>query len=161
MKLYLKRDKTDENSRYIVFDENGDEKYRIVGKRSTSTERIYIMFGDTCVAKIKDTHLGPMRSCSVTTQDGSFHIVITCSKDKIAITYHRAQFHIRGDVLNKSYDILDVANSVVACISRRFKTSSETLELNIYMQKYEILCISSALCLNNICMNDTLALQAT
>ncbi len=161
MKLYLKRDKTDENSRYIVFDESGIEKYRIVGKLSASTERTYILCGDTCVAKIRDTHLGPMRSCNITTTDGSCHIVITCTKDKIAITYHRAQLHIRGDVLNKSYDILDVANTVIACISRRFKTSSETLELNIYDEKYEKLCISSAVCLNNVCMNDTLALQAT
>ncbi len=161
MKLYLKRDKAEEKSRYIVFDALGEQRYKIEGKHCASVERTYILQGDTCVSKIRSTHLGPIRSSFVVTPNKSFHIVVTQTRDKIAVTYHGFNVHIRGDVFNNSYDILDVSNSVIACVSKVFKTSSETLELNINDDNYELLAISTAVCLSCVCTTESLQLQAT
>lgn len=161
MKIYLKRDTSDENSRYIVYSETGEEMYKIIGKRKTSIDRVYITNDDKCIAKIRDTHLGMIRSCYVTTQSDSFHIVMTTSRDKISITFHGISYHIRGDVLNKSYDILDVDNSVVGCVCRRFNSSADALELNFDDKKHELNIIASAVFLDTVCTVDSMALQTT
>lgn len=161
MKIYLKRDTSEENSRYIVYTESGDEKYKVVGKRKASFERTYVMLKDDCVAKIRDTHLGVIRTYYVTTKENNFHIVMTLSRDKVSIAYHGVSLHIRGDVLNKSYDILNIDNSVVACVCRRFSDKGDALEININDNNFEMACIASAICLDSVCTTDSLVLQAT
>lgn len=161
MKVYLKRDKSDENSRYIVYSESGEVMYKITGKHTQSSQRTYIMRDDVCVAKIRDTHMGPLRSCHVTMNGSSFHLVTTFAHDKYAVTYHGVSMHIRGDVLANSYDILAVDNTVIACVCRRYNHDSETLELNINDTNLQLLCIASAVCLDNVGTIDSLALLAT
>lgn len=161
MKIYLKRDKSDENSRYIVYTYSGDELYKIVGKYTRSSHHMYIMKGDECIAKIRDTHLALLRTCYINSKDSSCHVVVTNSRDKLAVKYHGVSLHLRGDVLNKSYDILDVDNSVVSCVCRRFSTSHDALEININDEKFEILSIATAVCLDISCTTDVMALQAT
>lgn len=161
MKIYLKRDKSNEHCRYVVYDELFKELYTVLGKHSSSGERMYIQYSDNCIAKIRITSLALLRSCHVTTNDENFRIVITNTKDKIAINYHGVAYHIRGDVLLKSYDILDVDNTLIACVQKRFNTNSEVLEINVNNSKHELSCIASALCLNTICTNDALLLQTT
>ena len=161
MKIYLKRDKSDENSRYIVFSENGDCRYKISGRHTRSSHHMYVTQGEQCVAKIRETNIALIRSCYVTSKDGNFHLTVTLSKRKFAVAYHGVTYHIRGDVLNKSYDILDIDNSVVACVCRRFSTSHDALEINLNNEKSEIVSIATAVCLDGICTTDVLALQAT
>lgn len=161
MKVYLKRDKSDENSRYIVYTHSGDELYRIVGRYTRSSHHMYVMKKDRCIAKIRDTHLALLRTCYVTCKENSFHLVVTNVRDNLAVKYHGIPLHIRGDVLNKSYDILDIDNSVISCVCRRFSTSHDALELNINEEKFEIHCIATAVFLDTTCTMDALALQAT
>ncbi|MBQ4129499.1 MAG: hypothetical protein IJD68_06990 [Ruminococcus sp.] len=161
MKIYLTRDKSQENSRYIVYSETGQVLYKIVGKRKSSVERTYIMKDDACVAKIRDAHLGPIRTCYVTEADLSFHLVFTTVNNKTSITFHGLSFHLRGDLLFKSYDLLNIDNSVVACVCRRFNSSADALEININDKNFELACISTAVCLDSVCTMDSMALQAT
>lgn len=161
MKIYLKRDKSDENSRYIVYSECGDELYKIHGKHTHSSHRMYIMSGEQCVAKIRSTNLSVLRSCYVTTKDESFHLTIAFSKGKLAVSYHGVTLHIRGDIINKSYDILDIDNTVLSCVCRRYSTSHDALEINLNEKNAEILSIATAVCLDSICTTDAMALQAT
>lgn len=161
MRIYLKRDKSDEISRYIVFSESGEELYKISGKHSRSSHRLYINSGDKCIAKIRDTHLALLRTCYIATQSFGCHLTITSHKSKMMVAFHGVPLHVRGDVLNKSYDILDIDNTVLSCICRRFSTSHDALEININDDKYEILSIATAVCLDSLCTTDVMALQAT
>lgn len=122
---------------------------------------MYIMRGAQCIAKIRDAHLGVLRSCFVTLKGNSFHIVINSSPNKFTVVFHGVSFHIRGDVLNKSYDILDIDNSVVASVCRRLGSSHNALEININDDKFEILSIASVACLDVSDTSDLLMLQAT
>lgn len=161
MKIIVKRDKSSENSRYIVFSDTGDELYKIVGKHAHSSHRLYIMRKEERVAKIRDAQLPLLRACYVSGEDCSFHLTIATPKDKMAVTYHGVPLHIRGDVLNKSYDILDIDNTVISCVCRRFSTCYDALEINISDNKYEIHSIATAVCLDSICTIDAMVLQAT
>lgn len=161
MKIYLKRDKSDIDSRYIVYSQSGEELYKIRGKHTRSSHRLYITSGEQCVAKIRDTNLSMIRSCYVTTKDSSFHITITHSKGKFAVAFHGVTLFIRGDIINKSYDILDIDNTVLSCVCRRFSASNDALEININDINFELVSIATAVCLDNVCTTDAIALQAT
>lgn len=161
MRVYLKRDKSDENSRYVVFSECGEKLYNITGKRSGSFHRLYINSGDRCIAKIKDNEFMLLRNCYISTDNLACHITITTRKSKLMVAFHGVPLHIRGDVLNKSYDILDIDNTVLCCVCRRFSSSHDALEININDDKYEILSIAAAVCLDSLCTTDAMALQAT
>lgn len=161
MKIYLKRDKSDEKSRYIVYAENGDELYRIIGETKGHTDRSYVLYKDNCVAKIRDSRLLVLRTCYVNSKEGSFHIVITSASEKMTISFHGIDFHIRGDILKKSYDIMNIENSVVCCVSRRYVTRADAIELNIFDKKHILSCIACAMFLDSVCTIDAMALQTT
>lgn len=133
--------------------------FTVSGRFTKNSEHLYIMRDELCVAKIRGASLAVLRSCHVKTDRDDFRIMIASKHDKTVITYHGVNFHIRGNVTLKSYDILDVDNSVVACVQRRYNTSNETLELNIDNDKNLLSCIASAVCLNSDCTNDALTLQ--
>ena len=140
-------------------DESGYQLFTVGGKFKRNSEHLYIMRDELCVAKIRDTSLSLLRSCHIKTDSDDFRIMIASNQTKTAITYHGVNFHIRGNVTIKSYDILDVDNTVIACIQKRFNTADETLELNINNDKNLLSCIASAVCLNSKSTNDVLALQ--
>ncbi len=161
MKVYLKRDKSDENSRYIVYSESGEILYKIYGSYKSHVEKIYVMQEDKYIAKMRETLLGNFRTCYVTTSSDNFYIAMKCSRDKVSVTFRGAGFHIRGNVFDKSYDIMNIDNSVVGVVSRRFSTRADALELNVYDNKYILSCIACAVFFDTACVMDTSALQAT
>lgn len=162
VKVYLYRDTVDENSRYIVYSDTQQVLFKVTGKHKSGFERMYISTSDCdCVAKITDTSIAVIRTCHVSSKYGNFHFVVSKNKDRMSITFHGLPFHIRGNINEKSYDFLDVDNSIIASVQKRFKTSSETLELNINDNKYLVHCIACAVCLNASSTCDVLQLQTT
>lgn len=122
---------------------------------------MYVQNDDECVAKIREVRIANIKTNYVSTKEDKFHIVVTQKRGKLSAIYHGIGFHIRGDVSEKSYDIMDIDNSVIACVQKRFNTSKETFEININNDKYLVHCIVSAVCMNCVCTTDALALQAT
>ena len=74
VKIYIKRDKSNERSRYIIYSESSEELYTVVGECKGRTERAYVLCKGRCVAKIRDTRLFMFRTCYVFTNDDRFHI---------------------------------------------------------------------------------------
>ena len=87
---------------------------------------------------MRETLIGNFRTCYVTTAEDNFYIAMKCSREKVAVTFRGAGFHIRGNVFEKSYDIMNIDNSVVGVVSRQFLTSADALMINIYEDKYFI-----------------------
>ncbi len=161
VKVFLIRDNSEHDSRYVVYSQSGEILYSVNGTHKSGSQKIGVFQGDACIAKIRDVAIANLRTNYVSLPQDKFHLVISQSRSKFSVIYHGVSFHIRGNVLEKSYDIMNIDNSVVACIQKRFDTSKETLEININNDKYLLHCITSAICLNCICTTDALALQAT
>lgn len=159
MKIYLKRDNSSLNSRYVVYDELGLPKYTIVGKHSASGERMYIMQDESVVAKMRDTRLGVLKNFTVTDSGSSARIIITNKGSNISINFRGVSWHIRGDVLAKSYDILNVDNSVIAAVSAFSTFGRDSLEININNDNKELFCIASVVCIDSIATAATPVMQ--
>lgn len=161
MKVFLVRDNSELTSRYIVYSQSGDTLCEVNAKYSTGSQKMNIYSDSHRIAKIRDVSIGKIKTYYISTENDKFSIVMSDARSKFAVIYHGIGFHLRGNVLEKSYDIMDIDNSLVACVQKRFNTSKETLELNINNDKYLVHCIASAVCLNSLCTTDALALQAT
>ncbi|MDP4119637.1 MAG: hypothetical protein Q8876_01065, partial [Bacillota bacterium] len=91
----------------------------------------------------------------------------TVGNDKITLTYAKQQFtfygiswHIRGDLLTKNYDIVDIDNSVIMSHCVRWGQFGDGYEINILSENREILCLCVAICLNHIQLAEIKAPQA-
>lgn len=140
MKLFIKRDKTADDSLFVVFDEVLNEKYYVTKPGSS------ILIKDTgmnTVAKIKSLPLPSLRAYSLTAcgRNIKFFMGKKCY-------FYGTSWSIRGSIPEKSFDIIDGDNSIVATHSRRFGKSGDGYELNVYPEHCELLCVATAVCVN-------------
>ena len=119
------------------------------------------MQNDSFVLKLRQTLLGNFRTCYVVSGEDSFHIAMKCSREKVSVTFRGTGFHIRGNVFDKSYDIMNIDNSVVGVVSRRYSARADAIELTVYDDKYILSCIACAVFFDTACVLDSAALPAT
>lgn len=159
MKLYLSKDKSDDSSRFIVYDERACQRYKVVGRHVRSGERMYILCDDLQLVTLRDTKIAGLRSYYVHMFDDSFHVIITKRRSGFSVSIHGVSWHIVGDVLKKSYSILDIDNTVVASICRHHTAVGEAYEVDIIDKTNELYCIAIAVCVESICTLESFAVQ--
>ena len=149
MKIILKRDTSELTSRYLVTDDRGDLRYRIVGKRTPSGESAQIRdpMGET-VCKIRGLGFSGLSIYSVSPPGGDvMRLNIAASAGRMAVRFRGISFCIRGDILMGSYDILDADTAVVCSVGKDFSTGCT--QLCVFQQEREIFCIAAAACIDS------------
>lgn len=145
MKFYIKRDKTVDDSLFIVFDENGKEKYFVTGTKDKmivkdSFDNIIMVIRYICFSKIK--------TFSIRHKNNNIKFIIANKKSSSSCYYYGICWRIRGDVFKGSFDIVDADNTVVATIGRDFSKFGSNYGLTINHTEMEMFCIGTALCVN-------------
>lgn len=160
MKLYLKRDLSSENSRFLVLDELCRESFYVLSS-GKSLEKLVITTADgMVVTKINRLPLPMFFAYSITANGRNIRFILNPAKNARNCYYYGVSWHIRGDVFTKSFDILDVDNSVLAVHSRCFGVC-DGYELNIYSEENLQLCLASAVCVNTVALCDNTAIKFT
>lgn len=145
MKLYIKRDKSTENSMFVVFDELCNEKYYIVGSKDKL--ELLNLNKEKCMT-IRRMPLPAIRAYSISVGKNNIKFIIGNSKSKVPCYYYGIGWRIRGDIFIKSFDILDADNSLVATHAKRFSRCGDGYELNVFNEVREMFCIATAVCIN-------------
>lgn len=160
LKLFLKRDTSDLNARFEVFDERGELKFRIRGKHHPSGESIRITdHNGDAVCKIRRLGFSALSAYTVTVDREKMRMNIACTNGVASVRFHGISFMTRGDVVAGNYDILDADNSIVCVVSKDFAKS--TLTVTVEMEDRELFCIAAAVCIDSLSMNVVPALQMT
>ena len=145
MKLFIKRDKTVDDSLFVVLDEECNEKYYVTGSKST----IYLTdLSETVLMKIKQLPLPALRAYSITAYNRNIKFILNSNPTAVNCYYYGNSWHIRGDVFTKSFDIIDADNSLVATHCLRYSKSGDGVELNVFAENRELFCIATAICVN-------------
>ena len=142
MKIFLKRDTSTSDSLFTVFDELCKEKYFVT--RSKNTIRI-VDLSDSVVMKIKRMPLISVNAYSLIVSGKSVRLIIN-PNDRLY--YYGLPWHIRGELMTKSFDIIDADNSLVATHCERFSKLGDGYELNIRGEDCELFWIGTAVCVN-------------
>lgn len=157
VKIILKRDLSSDDARFEIFDELGALYLRAAGRRTPSGETIRLLRDGETVAKIRGLDLSLLNTCIITTPTENVRLVITAAHGEMSVRFRGISFHLRGNVLSGSYDILDADNTTVAAVTKRF--SQGYTEMTIYNSARELCCIAVLVCIESIAVDPTPALQ--
>ncbi|MCD8025377.1 MAG: hypothetical protein LUF33_00130 [Clostridiales bacterium] len=160
MKLFVKRDTSDEDSGFTVFDESGYEKYYVIFKNSRTFIKLNIT--DTqknITAKIRQILTPPVLAFSINANGKNLLLIISKSKNGVNCLFYGVNWHICGDAATKNFSILDVDNTVLASHKKLFECGKESYELEIFDSSNELFCIGACVCIDLMNSVDNLAVQ--
>lgn len=159
MKLYIKRDVQSADSRFIVYDELCREQYIIVScNKSFDKLKILDLYGNA-LTKIKRLPLPLLHAYSITCGKNNFKFILNPAKNAQNCYFYGTTMHIKGRVFTKSFNILDVDNSLIATHNRCCKSCSDGYELDVIAEENEQACIAVAVCVNLASIKENPALQ--
>ena len=160
VRFVLQRDKSDECSRYEVYDGSARLLYRISGKNSPSGASMIIRdTGGSVLCRIRRLGFNSLSAYSISSGTETARLNIVVSGGRAAVRFRGISFHIRGDVLSGSYDILDVDNTAVCAVNKDF--TKGRVGLSVDMKEREIFCIAAAACIDSLTLDPVPALQMT
>lgn len=159
MIVYLRRNVSDVFSRYSVFDDKGNMRYDIVGRHSTSGEKINILKGNEIVAKIRDFDLGLLNSFTIRSNGNLINIFVTKNSKGLSASFRNISWRFRGDIMQKNYDIVDLDNSLVCGVCAEYHRGFDSYKIEVFTEERELFCIATAVCLDLIKTAKTPALQ--
>ena len=145
MKLFLKHDITDISSRFVIFDESGNEKYIVTGKSGSSKQIMYISdMNDNKVSLIAFLNFVG-RYFSVKCEK-RLYALIPCVNEHFGFMIYGSTFRFIGDIAAGSFSLIDVDKSPVMTQKKCWGKVGEGFEINIFDDEYEILALSVAVC---------------
>lgn len=156
MKLYIKRDKSDGNRLFIIYDELCREKYFAKGNKDKL--EISDLSGDV-LAKIRRHYLPALNAYSITAHKCNIKFIMNSNNRAVNCYFYGIGWRIRGNAFTKSFDIIDADNSLVATHSKSFSPCSDGYALSIFNESKELFCIATALCVNLEARLDNVQMQ--
>lgn len=148
VRLFIKRDTSDANARYAVYDESGNPKYSVRGKHTPFGEGIRILDEQKAVCRIRRLGFNALSAYTVKVGGETARLNIAVSGGVMTVRFHGISFMTRGDVAAGRYDILDADNSVVCVVGKNFANGD--LALTVNMEERELFCIASAVCIDSL-----------
>ena len=160
MKLFLQRDTAGINARYQVFDDRGEPRYAITGKRNPSGESMRIRTPDgSAVCRIRALGFSALCVYSISAGGESIRLNIAVGNGRAAVRFRGISFFVRGDVLMGSYSILDADTAVVCEVGKDF--AKGCTQLVIREPEREMFCLAAAACIDSLTVGSVPALQMT
>ena len=144
MKFFIQRDKTVGEKLFIVFDEQGREKYFVTGSKNTcfisdTKERVLV--------KIHRLPLPALKAFSISSGNYNIKFFVNTSSKTPSCYFFGNSWLIRGDILTNTFDVIDSDNSLVA--SHRVSFSEKKgYELEIISEHNELFFIATAVCVD-------------
>lgn len=157
MKLFIKRDISDTDSAFTVFDELGCEKYYAVFTKAKSRNNLVLTdTQNNVVAAIRRLPFVGAKSFVLKAGKAHLTFVIVITSKGVYCNFYGNNWHINGDIASKNFSIFDVDNSVIST----HKNCINSSEINIFDKSNELFCIATSICLSLINTVDKLAIQA-
>lgn len=159
MKLFLKRDCSEEHSRFTVSDESGFERYRVTGKRTASTDRMALSSpqGELLV-KIRIAPFHVFYAFSISDSNERFSITAANIGNRTEYRFHGISWHLSRSSDGRSFEVLDADGSVIMTQNADRFLSTDVYTLDILSEYRELFCIAVAVCADVINYADSAAI---
>lgn len=151
MKLYLKRDCSEQNVCFIVLDELGEERYYVLKDSSYNFHNLAIT--GPSLNKLCTIHCVPLPVIyAYNLFDGSDRIRLIFNKNssRPVISYFGISWRVRGDIFGKNYEIVDTDNTVLLSHYNRWAGCAKGYEVDIVDEPRELLLLASVICIDRI-----------
>lgn len=149
MKLYLRRDLSAADAAFTVFDELGEEKYRVASVKTKVTKRTYLVISDTNGsprAKIRRLPIVGTFTFVLRVQKSHVTFVVVPVKNGVLSYFYGNNWHVNGSIAAKNFTVIDVDKTVI--FSHRKHADHCTLEIT--NRENELFCVAASVCVNLI-----------
>ena len=161
LKLYINDSKLKNDKRFLISDEKGNLKYTVSIDFTSSTLKMDIYdVSYKKVAKIRKRDILCFTIFTISCDESlltnnKVRIVTNLLNVKDYFSMYGVNWLLRGDILSKNFELIDVDKSVVMYHKRNNYQSNMFYELDIFEkeEKNIILCICIALCIDILNVN--------
>lgn len=160
MRLYLKRDTTHCDARFIVLNEQGYECFYAVNSANHMYGRISLTdlsFNRLC--SISTVPLPILKAYTICDGKDTIRLVLSKSTTRPVCYYYGISWRLTGDFLSKDYEIVDHDNRVLLSHYNTHSRISDGYEINIYDESRLFLLLSSVICIDSIERTDSKQFQ--
>ncbi|MGN1132497.1 MAG: hypothetical protein ACI4RL_06285 [Ruminococcus sp.] len=160
MNLFLKRDISSEGTLFIVFDELGKEKYYVV--RDNRHSHFCLAITDTNfnrLCSISTVPLPILKAFTIKDKKSIIRLIFNKNTSRPMCYYYGISWRIRGDIINKNFEIVDNDNTVLLTHRGSWSRNCDCYDINITEGSRELLLIASAICVDLLQSADEKQLQ--
>ncbi len=155
MKLFLKRDTSQADTRFIICDHTGAEKFKVTGRRKTSGDKMLLCSSDsTPLVTIRCAPFRVFYAFSVKDSKDRFAITATKFRSFVEYRFHGISWRLCFSNDRRSFEIFDADGKLIMSQSADRYLSTGVYELEIYSEQRECFCIATAVCANLINLTD-------
>lgn len=155
MKLYLKRDNSQEHTRYVICDHTGVEKFAVTGRRTARADKMVLSdINANPLLTIRSTPFHVFYAFSIKDSKEKFAITAAKGRDFIDYRFHGISWTLCRSNDLRSFEIFDADGKLIMSQSADRYLSTGTYELEIYSEQREYFCIAAAICANTINFTD-------
>ena len=160
MKLFLKRDISSDGALFIVFDELGKEKLYV--GRDNRHSHFTLSITDTNfnrLCSISTVPLPMLKAFTIKDKKITIRLIFNKNTSRQMCYYYGISWRIRGDIVNKTFEIVDNDNTVLLTHSGKWSRGNDCYEINITEGSRELLLVASAICVDLLQSADEKQLQ--
>lgn len=149
-RYFMKQTHTGDKARFLIYYENGEIAYRVTGEQQISGERLQIeREGGDAAAFIKHKNAIFVNRYSIEIGDKNVKVWQSLATGIPVVQISKLGWHIRGDLISRSFDILNVDNSVEMIHSTRWGGWGSGYEMDIENEENELLCLAIGVCIDH------------
>lgn len=160
MKLFLKRDFSNEGALFIVFDHLGKEKFYVY--RDMRHSHFSLAITDTNFNRLCSISTVPLpifKAFTIKDKKSIIRLIFNKNTSRPMCYYYGISWRIRGDIINKNFEVVDNDNTILLTHRGSWSRSGDSYELNITEGSRELFLIASAICVDLIESADEKQLQ--
>lgn len=148
MKLFLKRNKSAEETQFFLYDESGNERYRTENKKTRVTSKLNMIITDSHGSEAARIRQLPIAHAAFVIKVNRTHITFIAlpTSKGIYSYFYGNNWHINGDIASKNFEVINVDKSVV--FSHR--SEARCCAIEIFDEPNELYCVAASICANLI-----------
>lgn len=154
MKLYLKDSKDSNFSRFLIFDELGNIKYRVSIEYASLVVKLDIYdTNNKRIAKIRKRDIMFFSTYTISCKKGKIKVIGKLSGEDPGFYINGVNWYFNGCAPWHNFDIINVDKSIVMTHLMKWGQFGSSYEININEEDKELLCICISLCIDTLIVN--------
>ena len=149
-KFMMKQAHNGDKTRFLIYYENGTIAYRVTGEQQISGERLHMVKNEgEVVLSIKHKNAIFVNRYSIEAGEKNIKLWQSMAAGVPVVQISKLSWHIRGDLLSRNFDVVNVDNSVEMIHCMRWGGWGDAYEIDIENEENELLCLAIGICIDH------------
>lgn len=154
MKFFLKQNTEGGKEVFIIYDDMGQPAYHVISDKNALSSKLILQdVAEKTVAKINRIGVLTLSRYDISVDDKECaHITQSLSAAIPKLKVHGLNWHFRGDIVLRSFDVLDIDRTLIMTHGRNWGPYGECFAIDIAKPQNELLCLCIAVAIDSMVM---------